>query len=129
MSEEICDGVKMLLDRMKNNPEDFEYGGKLHGYRNTMEEVLNAPPAHQPLWFLNETEKKALSDGYRDMHKQVFTTKVVQAILAPEPEYDINMDQPYRNRSNIITPQHMIKDVTDLLNEEFDKQYAKNSNV
>jgi hypothetical protein len=39
------------------------------------------------------------------------------------------MDQPYRNRSKIIAPQHMIKDVTDLLNEEFDKQYAKNSNV
>ena len=129
MSEEICDGVKMLLDRMKNNPEDFEYGGKLHGYRNTMEEVLNAPPAHQPLWFLNETEKKALVKAYTDMHKQVFTANVVQAILAPEPEYDINMDRPYKIPSTIITPQHMIKDVTDLLNEEFDKQYAKNSNV
>jgi hypothetical protein len=129
MSEEICDGVKMLLDRMKNNPEDFDYEGRLYGYRNTMEEVLNAPPAHQPLWFLNETEKKALSDGYREMHKQKFTAQVVQDILRPPPEYDFNMDQPYRNRSKIIAPQNMLNDVTDLLNEEFAKQYAKNSNV
>jgi len=128
MSEEICDGVKMLLDRMKNNPEDFEYEGRLYGYRNTMEEVLSAPPAHQPLWFLNETEKKALSDGYREMHKQIFTAKVVQDILRPAPDYDINMDRPYRNRSSIITPQKIMTDSLAILNDEFDKEYAKNSN-
>jgi hypothetical protein len=128
MSEEICDGVQMLLARMKNNPEDFEYEGKLYGYRNTMEEVLNAPPAHQPLWFLNETEKKALSDGYREMHKQIFTAKVVQDILRPAPDYDINMDRPYRNRSSIITPQKIMTDSLAILNDEFDKEYAKNSN-
>jgi hypothetical protein len=127
MSEEICDGVKMLLDRMKNNPEDFDYEGRLYGYRNTMEEVLNAPPAHQPLWFLNETEKKALSDGYRDMHKQIFTAKVVQDILRPTPEYDFNMDQPYRNRSKLITPQYMLNETEKILEREFEKEYAKTS--
>jgi hypothetical protein len=127
MSEEICDGVKMLLDRMKNNPEDFDYEGRLYGYRNTMDEVLNAPPAHQPLWFLNETEKKALSDGYRDMHKQIFTAKVVQDILRPTPEYDINMDQPYRNRSKLITPQYMLNETEKILEREFEKEYAKTS--
>ena len=128
MSEEICDGVKMLLDRMKNNPEDFEYEGKLYGYRNTMEEVLNAPPAHQPLWFLNDTEKKALSDGYRDMHKQIFTAKVVQDIVRQPPDYDFNMDQPYRNRSKIIAPASMIKEAQKILEKEFEKEYAKHSN-
>jgi len=126
MSEEICEGVQMLLDRMEHNPEDFEYEGKLYGYRNTMEEVLNAPPAHQPLWFLNETEKKALSDGYREMHKQIFTAKVIQDVYRPAPDYDINMDRPYRNKSNIITPQSVFKEATELLNQEFDKEYAKN---
>lgn len=128
MSEEICDGVKMLIERMQTNPDDFEYGGKLHGYRNTMEEVLHNPPAHQPMWFLNETEKKALIKAYTDMHKQVFTSGVVQAILAPEPEYDFNMDQPYRKKpSKIIAPQNMLKQATELLEKEFEKEYAKNS--
>ncbi len=128
MSEEICDGVQLLLDRMKNNPEDFEYEGKLYGYRNTMEEVLNSPPAHQPLWFLNDTEKKALSDGYRDMHKQMFTAKVVQDVYRPAPEYDFNRDMPYRTTPNkIIAPASMIKQATELLNEQYKKEYAKNS--
>jgi hypothetical protein len=129
MNEEICDGVKMLLDRMQNNPEDFEYEGKLYGYRNTMEEVLNSPPAHQPLWFLNDTEKKALSDGYRDMHKQMFTAKVVQDIYRPAPEYDINTDRLYAAKpSKIIAPQHLMKQAQEILEREFEKEYAKNSN-
>jgi len=130
MSEEICEGVQMLLDRMKHNPEDFEYEGKLYGYRNTMEEVLNAPPAHQPLWFLNDTEKKALSDGYRDMHKQMFTAKVIQDVYRPAPEYDFNMDMPYGAKpSKIIAPQNMLKQAKEILDKEFDKQYAKNRNT
>lgn len=130
MPEEICEGVQMLLDRMQNNPEDFEYEGKLYGYRNTMEEVLSAPPANQPLWFLNETEKKALSDGYREMHKRMFTAKVVQDVFRPAPEYDFNMDRPYQKKpSKIIAPASMIKQTTELLNEAFEKEYAKNSNL
>jgi len=130
MSEEICDGVRMLIERMQTNPEDFEYGGKLHGYRNTMEEVLRYPPSEQPMWFLSEAEKKALVKAYTDMHKQVFTTGVVQAILAPEPEYNINMDRPYGAKpSKLITPQYMVKEVEQLLDEEFKKEYAKNRNT
>ena len=125
MSEEICDGVKMLIERMQTNPDDFEYGGKLHGYRNTMEEVLHNPPANQPMWFLNETEKKALIKAYTDMHKQVFTSGVVQAVLAPEPDYDINMDRPYMKKpSKIIAPASMIEEAQKIL----EKEYAKNSN-
>jgi len=94
-----------------------------------MEEVLNAPPAHQPLWFLNDTEKKALSDGYRDMHKQMFTAKVVQDVYRPAPEYDINMDRLYAAKpSKIIAPASMIKQATEILEREFEKEYAKNSN-
>ncbi len=130
MSEEICDGVQMLLARMKNNPEDFEYEGRLYGYRNTMEEVLNAPPANQPLWFLNDTEKKALSDGYREMHKQMFTARVLQDILRPAPEYDFNMDRPYGAKpSKLITPQKITTEALAILEKEFEKQYAKNSNT
>ena len=126
MSEEICEGVKMLIERMQTNPEDFGYGGRLHGYRNTMEEVLRCSPAEQPMWFLNETEKKALVDAYTAMHKQNFTAGVVQSILSPEPEYDINMDRPYQKPSTMVVPQNMLKQATEILNKEFEKEYVKN---
>jgi len=129
MSEEICEGIRMLLDRMQNNPEDFDYEGRLYGYRNTMEEVLRNPPANQPMWFLNETEIKALIDGYTAMHRQKFTAQVVHDIFRPEPQYDISMDRPYQNPSKIIAPASMVKQAREILNKEFDKQYAKNRNT
>jgi hypothetical protein len=153
MSEEICEGVQMLLDRMQNNPEDFDYEGRLYGYRNTMEEVLRNPPANQPMWYLNQTEIKALIDGYTAMHKQKFTAQVVHDILRPAPEYDINMDRPYQTSmrldssgnlgigtqkpSKIIAPASMVKQAREILkkefeevlNQEFEKEYAKNRNT
>lgn len=129
MSEEICDGVKMLIERMQNNPEDFEYDGKLQGYSNTMEELLRKPSSHQPMWFLSETEKQALIKAYTDMHKQNFTAGVVNSILNPEPQYDINMDRPYQNPSKIIAPASMVKQAQLMLEEEFEKEYAKNRNT
>jgi len=127
MSEELCDGVKMLIDRMQTNPEDFEYGGKLHGYRNTMEEVLSNPPSHQPMWFLSDVEKKALIDAYTEMHKQIFTAGVVQSILAPEPQYDFNMDRPYKSPGKMLTSKVMMEQAKELLNKEFEKEYAKSN--
>ena len=129
MSEEICEGVKMLLDRMQNNPEDFDYEGQLYGYRNTMEEVLRHPPADQPMWYLNQTEIKALIDGYTAMHKQKFTAQVVHDILRPAPDYDINMDRPYQKPSTMVVPKNMLAEATKILNEEFEKEYAKNRNT
>jgi hypothetical protein len=128
MSEEICEGVKMLLDRMQNNPEDFDYEGRLYGYRNTMEEVLRHPPADQPMWYLNQTEIKALIDGYTAMHKQKFTAQVVHDILKPPPEYDINMDRPYQKPSTMVVPQNMLAAADKLIRAEFEKEYAKNRN-
>jgi len=129
MAEEICEGVKMLLDRMQNNPEDFDYEGRLYGYRNTMEEVLRHSPADQPMWYLNQTEIKALIDGYTAMHKQKFTAQVVHDILRPPPEYDINMDRPYQKPSTMVVPQNMLAAANKLINEEFEKEYAKNRNT
>lgn len=124
MSEELCDGVKMLIERMQTNPDDFGYGGTMQGYSNTMEDILRGPSAHQPMWFLSEAEKKALIKAYTDMHKQNFTAGVVQSILNP-PDYDINMDRPYQNQSKIIAPASLAKQAAEILNKEFDKKYAK----
>jgi hypothetical protein len=128
MAEEMCEGVKMLLDRMQNNPEDFDYEGRLYGYRNTMEEVLRHPPADQPMWYLNQTVIRALIDGYTAMHKQKFTAQVVHDILRPPPEYDINMDRPYQKPSTMVVPQNMLAEANKLIREEFEKEYAKNRN-
>ena len=125
MSEELCDGVKMLIERMQTNPEDFEYDGKLQGYSNTMEELLRKPSSHQPMWFLNESEKQALVAAYTSMFKSNFTAGVVQAILSPKPDYDFNMDRPYGAPSKPIASKAMMNQARELLNKEFEKEYDR----
>ena len=128
MSEELCDGVKMLIERMQNNPEDFDYMGRLYEHHNMVNELFEVPKGHQRLWFLSDVEKKALVDAYKEMHKTKFTAGVVQSILSP-PDYDINMDRPYRNSSTILTSKAMMEQVQQTLSEQFEKEYAKNSNL
>lgn len=123
MSEELCDGVKMLIERMQTNPEDFDYTGRLYEHHHMINELFETPQGHQRLWFLNDTEKQALKNAYKEMHKTKFTAGVVQSILNP-PDYDINMDRPYRNSSSLIATQNMVKEAEELLNEQFDKEYA-----
>ena len=127
MSEELCDGVTMLIERMQTNPDDFDYGGRLYEHTNMIGEFFESPKGHQRLWFLSDKEKKALMGAYMDMHRTKFTAGVVQSILAPEPQYDINMDRPYKIPSTILAPKNMLKQATEILNKEFDKEYAKSS--
>jgi hypothetical protein len=129
MSEELCDGVKMLIERMQTNPDDFDYGSRLAEHQRMVDELFETPKGHQRLWFLNDAEKQALMNAYREMHRTKFTAGVVQSILAPEPQYDINMDRPYKIPSTILAPKNMLKQATEILNKEFDKEYAKNRNT
>ena len=128
-TEEICDGVKMLIERMQTNPDDFGYGGRLYEHTNMIGELFESPKGHQRLWFLSDKEKKALMGAYMDMHRTKFTAGVVQSILVPEPEYDINMDRPYQKPSKILTSKAMMEQAQQILEKEFDKEYAKNRNT
>lgn len=126
-TEEICDGVKMLIERLQTNPDDFDYGGRLYEHTNMIGELFESPKGHQRLWFLSDKEKKALMGAYMDMHRTKFTAGVVQSILAPESQYDINMDRPYQKPSKILTSKAMMQQAQQILEKEFDKEYAKNS--
>ena len=144
MSEELCDGVTMLVLRMQTNPEDFEYGCKMFEYANMAAELMDKN-VHQRLWFLSAAEKKALITAYTDMHKQRFTSGVVQTIFSPEPKYDINTDTLYfpgasaqtltaaaqamgHNPSKMLIPPSMAERAEQLLLEESKKRYANRHN-
>ena len=127
MDKELNDGITMVIERMKTNPEEFEYGGKMYEYANMAAELMDKS-AHQRLWFLSAADKKALVTAYTDMHKQRFTTGVVQTIFEPKPEYDINMDRPVRTKRTIGTSLNTLKQAAKILDKEFEKEYAKNSN-
>lgn len=72
------EGVKILLERMKTNPEEFiadgysmtKWGGLISQYRD----------------YLNEEDKKALTDALNEITQQRFTEAVMKELLAPEED-------------------------------------------
>lgn len=77
MSEEFCDGVKILLKRMESNPEEFK------GADNKWHNLIPKGSGGYVDWShaLTEEETKALTEGVRKIHRVVYTEKVMSTLL------------------------------------------------
>jgi hypothetical protein len=68
------EGVKILIERIKTNPEEFTHGSKwagiIHGYKA----------------YLSKEDAQALDDAYNGLMQQTFTEKVMKELLAPEED-------------------------------------------
>lgn len=76
MSEEFCDGVKILLKRMESNPEEFKDTDK-------WEQFTSPHNLRDGFWShaLSPEEIEALRDGMRKIYKDVFTKRVMSTLL------------------------------------------------
>ncbi len=140
MDEEICDGVKILCDRMENNPEDFsdspinpntfdrKLGKFYYDGRNIEELAKGNLNAQETFWHLNQTEKDALVKSYKTMMRNEFTRRVVEKLLEqPEPEPERKYTaQGARAGKSILTTAQMTNESLKLLNESFDEAFSKN---
>jgi hypothetical protein len=113
-------GVEILLERMKTNPEEFIEGGMSKWSR-----VIDAG------WeVLGEQERTALQDAIRSAKREHFNGEVLRVLSGDVEEEPTVEERFYKHKrlmqgSAIIAPQDMIAQTTQLLNNEFDKQYAK----
>lgn len=86
--EDFCPGVKILLERMKTNPEEFElYGSKVRfsGFAHTMQRALTDPKeldTMQDWQCLRKEEQKALIEGYKELGRRRFSEGIMQQVLA-----------------------------------------------
>jgi len=88
MSEEFCDGVKILLKRMESNPEEFK------GQDNKWHNVVPTPTGYGE-WShaLNPEEIQALKDWIRKIYRKVYTDLVMSTLLY-ETEEELVQVQP-----------------------------------
>jgi hypothetical protein len=68
------EGVKILLERMKTNPEEFTDGGKWASLLNRYKD------------FLDKEDCKAITDKINTLMQQRFTEDVMKELLAPEED-------------------------------------------
>jgi hypothetical protein len=145
----MMQSVQVIIERLKTNPEDFfgdsDHRGrapKFMGIAEKLDDLLSHKQEgfiHR-LWFLNEDEKEALIEAYKEARRARFEAQVFHDLLSPQEEKELNVTtrrHPVTGKymmptgatnGAIIAPQSMLKQAKEILNQEFDKQYAKNRN-
>ena len=88
------EGVKVLIERMKTNPEDFQMHpipqgvkrGRFYWVTEEMQKYLNIQAGHYYMTLLKKDDLDALVDAFKDMHQQEFTDKVMKDLFREEED-------------------------------------------
>jgi hypothetical protein len=147
---EMMQSVQVIIERLKTNPEDF-FGDadsrgrmpKFQGIAEKLDDLLSHKQEgfiHR-LWYLNEDEKEALLEAYKEARRARFEAQVFHDLLSPQEEKELNVTtrrHPVTGKymmptgatnGAIIAPKNMIEAATKILRDEMDKQHAENRNT
>jgi hypothetical protein len=110
------EGVKILLERMKTNPDEFiapihtgasKWGHLIESYKDS----------------LDVEDQQAIKDGYKKIHQQRFTESVMRELLAPEEDDDMGKWFTKRGSATVsATPIPAISSITLEQNEHLRAQ-------
>lgn len=93
---EFCAGVKILLERMKSNPEDFEMvefnaatdqgvQGRFYQFAQSMDDVILGKQNKDRPWrdwhYFTEEERQALIDGFKGMKRAKFDKEIMERVF------------------------------------------------
>ncbi len=147
----MMQSVQVIIERLKSHPEDFfgdsdgrrigRYAPKFDDIREKLDDLLLEKNEHpHRLWYLEPDEIEALLAAYKEARRARFEAQVFHTLLTtpnetPE-EYPTTAvrkhpttDKMLMQGSSIIAPQNMLKEAREILNQEFEKQYAKSRNT
>lgn len=97
-NKEFCSGVKMLLERMETNPEDFEMleydasmmhsvRGKFYEFGKNLEAIISGNNKAETMkhfrdWhIMTKEEHNALIAGYKEMRRRKFDADVLTRLM------------------------------------------------
>ena len=107
------EGVKVLIERMKTNPEDFQMHpipqgvkrGRFYWITEEMQKYLNIQAGHYYMTLLKKDDLDALVDAFKDMHQQEFTDKVMRDLFKEEEQIPTpSMAGGWMSNSTTISP-------------------------
>ena len=149
----MMQSVQVIIERLKTHPEDFfgdmegrligRHAPKFNDIREKLDNLLTDPQdgSVYRLWYLNEDEKLALLEAYKQARRERFEAKVFHTLLTAPTAVDLAVErmdtsgkrlmQGWQGQvpGNLIAPQNMINAATKILRDEMDKQHAENRNT
>jgi hypothetical protein len=98
------EGVKVLIERMKTNPEDFElvqdknykHGlkeGRFYWVSEQVRDYLSLGNQHMHLTLLMKEDLDALVDAFKEKHQQEFTDRVMRDLFREEQKEPVIKSQ------------------------------------
>ena len=93
---EFCAGVKILLERMKSNPEDFEVidfnaatyksiDGRFYDFAKLLAKVISCDDDKAISWqewrYFTEEERQALVAGFTEMQRAKFDKEIMERVF------------------------------------------------
>ena len=91
----MMQSVQVIIERLKTNPEDFfgdsDHRGRMPKFQGIAEKLDDLLSHKQEgfihrLWFLNDDEKEALLDAYKEARRARFEAQVFHDLLSPVEE-------------------------------------------
>jgi hypothetical protein len=144
----MMQSVQVIIERLKSHPEDFfgdmegrligRHAPKFNDIREKLDNLLTDPQdgSVYRLWYLNEDEKLALLEAYKQARRERFEAKVFHTLLTAPTAVDLAVERMdtsgkrlMQGPTTMIAPQNMLKQAKEILDAEFDKAYAKNRNT
>jgi len=122
---EFCAGVKILLERMQSNPEDFEViqydigmgrdvRGRFYDFAQSIEGIILGKIEKDRPWrdwqYFTDEERKALIDGFKEMKRVKFDNLIMERVFdegyIERQREEIKMQyQPQQASNNIMAQQ------------------------
>lgn len=108
---EFCAGVKILLERMKSNPEDFEkhdydmatnnfIEGRFYDFAKLIGQVVYAGETERPWadWHcFTEEERQALIAGFKEMKRTQFDKSIMERVF--DEQYSMERQREERREA------------------------------
>lgn len=91
----MMQSVQVIIERLKTNPEDFfgdaDHRGRIPKFQGIAEKLDDLLSHKQEgfihrLWYLNEDEKEALIEAYKEARRARFEAQVFHDLLTPREE-------------------------------------------
>lgn len=133
IEKEFSKGVKILLERMENNPEDFVganeppyYAPKFGMFADLMRDILRGEKVrHWDDWhLLTKAEQSALIQGYKDMMRDRFDMGIMKKLLE-EPEERVRFGKKDYNLGTPLTADQITQDALTILEKELSNSINK----
>ena len=123
---EFCAGVKILLERMKSNPEDFEMidydpsilqgvQGRFYQFAQSMDDMVIGKQDKNRPWrdwqYFTKEERQALLDGFKEMKRAKFDKEIMERVFDEhyiERQGEEMLRSQQRSYSNTANLQNMM---------------------